>query len=69
MAKSCEFKEPGAEEACGAEATWIADVGWIKDNDASAPSYKGTSWAVALCERHYNVLLDAGRITGTARRA
>ena len=68
MAKSCEFKAPGSEVACGAEATWIADVGWIRDEGASAPSYKGTSWSVALCEAHYDTLLSAGRITGTARR-
>jgi len=68
MAKTCEFKAPGAGEACGAAATWIADVGWIRDDSVSSPSYKGTSWSVALCEAHYDILLDAGRITGTARR-
>jgi hypothetical protein len=69
MAKTCELKDPGVETMCGAEANWIADVGWIRDSGASAPSYKGTSWSVALCERHYDELLEAGRITGTARRA
>jgi hypothetical protein len=69
MAKTCDFKDPGVEGICGAEAMWIADVGWVQDKEASAPAYKGTSWSVALCERHYETLLDAGRITGTARKA
>jgi len=48
---------------------WIADVGWLRDEAVSDPAYKGTSWNVALCERHYQQLLDSGRITGTARPA
>lgn len=68
MAKTCEYKDPGTDEVCGAEATWIADVGWIREAGAS-PSYTGTSWSVALCDTHYDELLKAGRITGTARRA
>ncbi len=66
MAKRCDFKDPGAAAICGAEATWIADVGWVKDD--TTPEYKGTSWSVELCESHYQELLKAGRITGTARR-
>ena len=68
MSKRCDFKDPGAAEICGAEAVWIADVGWVRD-EASGPAYKGTSWNVALCDRHYQELLNAGRITGTARKA
>jgi hypothetical protein len=68
MSKKCDFKDPGAEQICGAEATWIADVAWIRD-ESSAPEYKGTSWSVTLCDKHYQELLDGGRITGTARRA
>jgi hypothetical protein len=68
MQKTCDFKDPGAAKICGADAMWVADVSWIPDA-SSAPEYKGTSWSVALCERHYQELLDGGRITGTARRA
>lgn len=69
MPKTCDFKDPGAGTICGAEAKWIADVGWLRDEAVSDPAYKGTSWNVALCERHYQQLLDSGRITGTARPA
>ncbi len=69
MAKTCDFKEAGATKICGAVAIWIADVSRLQDDDASAPAYSGTSWSVALCERHYQELLDALRVTGTAHRA
>lgn len=69
MPKTCDFKEPGSDQICGAEAMWIADVGWVRDDTAADPAYKGTSWNVALCQRHYQLLLDTGRITGTARKA
>jgi hypothetical protein len=69
MQKTCEFKEPGAEAVCGAEAAWIADVGWVRDDNVSDPGYKGTSWSVALCDKHYQELLGSARITGTARKA
>ena len=69
MQKTCDFKEPGNDTICGEEAVWIADVGWVRDAKQTDPSYKGTSWNVALCEKHYQQLLDSGRITGTARRA
>jgi len=62
MSATCGFKEPGTDKACGAEARWIADIGWLKDTSA----YEGTSWSVALCESHYEQLRAAGRITGTA---
>jgi hypothetical protein len=67
MTKTCDFKAIGADKICGEDAMWVADVTWVKDE--SSPEYKGTSWSVALCERHYQELLDGGRITGTARRA
>lgn len=66
MPKTCDLKVPGVEGACGAEAMWVADVGWVED--ASSPAYVGTSWNMALCEKHYEELLHAGRITGTAHR-
>ena len=50
------------DKACGAEARWIADVGWPRETAA----YEGTSWSVHLCELHYERLRAAGRITGTA---
>ena len=69
MAKTCDFRDPESRESCGAEAMWIADVGWVQVDEASAPAYAGTSWNMALCEKHYKELLDAGRITGTAHKA
>ncbi len=70
MPKTCDFKDPvGGGAICGAEAMWIADVGWIEDDKTSARAYVGTSWNMALCERHYEDLLGAGRITGTAHKA
>ena len=65
MPKTCDFKGPGVDGVCGAEALWIADVG----AGASASAYVGTSWSVSLCEKHYEELLSAGRITGTAHKA
>ena len=62
MNAKCGFKESATDEACGAEARWIADIGWLKE----ASAYEGTSWSVALCEPHYEQLRAAGRITGTA---
>jgi hypothetical protein len=69
MAKTCDFKEPGADKICGAEAMWVTDVAWARDEEATDPAYKGTSWSVALCDRHYQELLHSGRVTGTARKA
>ena len=69
MSKTCDFKDPATGAVCGAEAKWIADVGWLRDEETADPAYKGTSWNVALCERHYQQLLGSGRITGTARPA
>jgi hypothetical protein len=69
MPKTCDYKEPGVDKICGDQATWIADVGWIRDEKVTDPAYKGTSWNVALCEKHYDLLLNSGRITGTARKA
>ncbi|MDP9297586.1 MAG: hypothetical protein M3O98_02815 [Actinomycetota bacterium] len=67
MGKHCEFEDPDTHEACSYEPEWIADVGWTKDsNTASAPRYTGTSWRVALCATHFELLRAAGRITGTA---
>jgi hypothetical protein len=62
MRATCEFKDPATKERCGAEARWVADIGWLKE----ASAYEGTSWSVALCQAHYDQLRDAGRITGTA---
>jgi hypothetical protein len=69
MPKTCDLKDPRSGDVCGAEAVWIADVGWVEDGQASTPAYVGTSWSVALCQRHYEELLHAGRITGTAHKA
>lgn len=69
MPKTCDFRDPVVDEICGAEATWIADVSWTQEPDTvSAPRYAGTSWSMSLCERHYEELRAAGRITGTAHR-
>ena len=62
MAAGCAFKERATDKPCGAEARWIADVGWAKDTSA----YEGTSWSVSLCELHYERLRAEGMITGTA---
>ena len=64
MRATCEFKEPATNTKCGAEAKWIADIGWPKETS----EYEGTSWNVALCEKHYEQLRVAGRITGTAHQ-
>jgi hypothetical protein len=62
MHATCGYKASAGDEACGAPAMWIADIGWVKEGSG----YEGTSWSVALCEPHYELLRDAGRITGTA---
>ena len=61
---TCDFKEPATDKKCGADAQWIADIGWPKE----ASEYEGTSWSVALCEAHYEQLRVAGRVTGTAHQ-
>jgi hypothetical protein len=63
-ATKCEFKASPADEKCGDAAKWIADIGWSEET----AQYEGTSWNVALCERHYEQLLAARRITGTAHK-
>ena len=67
MPKTCDLKDPVSAKPCGAPAMWIADVGWGEGDEASP--YTGTSWSMALCPQHYQQLLDAGRITGTAHQA
>ena len=68
MRKSCELEDPDTGTICGAAATWIADVSWPELGTAPRSDYRGTSWSLALCERHYGELLTARRITGTAHR-
>lgn len=68
MTKTCDFRDPGDKRICGAEATWIADVGWTQEDPDVTSSYEGTSWSVSLCEKHYEELRVGGRITGTAHR-
>ena len=64
MGATCEFKDPETKVKCGAAATWIADISWLKETSA----YEGTSWNVALCDPHYEELRAEGRITGTAHQ-
>jgi hypothetical protein len=70
MPKTCDFKDPIVKRNCGVGAMWIADVGWTipGPDESSAPGYTGTSWSMALCEKHYEELRNAGRITGTPHR-
>lgn len=66
--KTCDFKEPGADKICGANAAWVADVHWEQADKAAVPAYQGTSWNMALCDPHYQQLLTEGLITGSAHK-
>jgi len=68
MQKTCDFKEPGADKICGLPAMWVADVNWAQVDTATAPSYQGTSWNMALCDKHYEQLLAAGLTTGSVHK-